>query len=48
MGIQAGTYGGLSELLFQFLLVAASFLHVVFTSQLLALCKILIKRARKR
>jgi len=45
MGIQTGTFGGLSEL-FLFLLVAASFLHIVFTRQLLPLRSILKRKKR--
>jgi hypothetical protein len=46
MRIQTGTFGGLSEL-FLFLLVAASFLHIVSTSQLLPLRSIFIKKKKE-
>jgi hypothetical protein len=45
MDIQTGTYGGQSELILSPLL-AASFPHIVFTSQLLPLCSVL-KRKKK-
>jgi hypothetical protein len=46
MGIQTGTYGGQSELILSPRL-AASFPHIVFTSQLLPLCSVLKRKKRK-